>query len=61
MNADDPVACLEAARIAYAYRVKFRKDFLIDLIGYRRHGHNEGDDPSLTHPVSTGGSRPIRR
>ncbi len=50
VNADDPVACLEAARIAYAYRVKFRKDFLIDLIGYRRHGHNEGDDPSLTHP-----------
>ena len=51
VNADDPVACIEAARIAYAYRVKFRKDFLIDLIGYRRHGHNEGDDPSLTHPM----------
>ena len=50
VNADDPLACLEAARIAYAYRVKFRKDFLIDLVGYRRHGHNEGDDPSLTHP-----------
>ena len=50
VNADDPVACVEAARIAYAYRVKFRKDFLIDLIGYRRHGHNEGDDPSLTQP-----------
>ena len=50
VNADDPAACLEAARIAYGYRVKFRKDFLIDLIGYRRHGHNEGDDPSLTHP-----------
>ncbi len=50
VNADDPVACLEAARMAYAYRVKFRKDFLIDLVGYRRHGHNEGDDPSLTHP-----------
>ena len=50
VNADDPVACIEAARIAYAYRVKFRKDFLIDLIGYRRHGHNEGDDPSLTQP-----------
>ena len=50
VNADDPAACVEAARIAYAYRVKFRKDFLIDLIGYRRHGHNEGDDPSLTQP-----------
>ncbi len=50
VNADDPAACVEAALIAYAYRVKFRKDFLIDLIGYRRHGHNEGDDPSLTQP-----------
>jgi len=50
VNADDPVACLAAARLAHAYRERFRKDFLIDLIGYRRWGHNEGEDPSLTQP-----------
>jgi 2-oxoglutarate dehydrogenase E1 component len=50
VNADDPVACLAAVRLAVAYRSRFRKDFLIDLIGYRRWGHNEGDDPSLTQP-----------
>ena len=51
VNADDPEACIEAARIAYAYLDRFHKDFLIDLIGYRRHGHNEGDEPSYTQPV----------
>ena len=51
VNADDPQACLEAARLAFAYRSKFQKDFLIDLIGYRRYGHNEGDEPSFTQPV----------
>jgi len=51
VNADDPVACLEAARLAWEYRVRFRRDFLIDLVGYRRHGHNEGDEPSYTQPV----------
>ena len=50
VNADDPVACLAAVRLAAAYRSKFGQDFLIDLIGYRRWGHNEGDDPSLTQP-----------
>jgi 2-oxoglutarate dehydrogenase E1 component len=51
VNADDPVACLEAARTAIAYRTRFHKDFLIDLIGYRRYGHNEGDEPSFTQPL----------
>ena len=51
VNADDPVACLEAARLAWEYRARFGLDFLIDLVGYRRYGHNEGDEPSFTQPV----------
>ena len=51
VNADDPVACLEAARMASEYRSRFARDFLIDLVGYRRYGHNEGDEPSFTQPV----------
>jgi len=51
VNADDPEACVEAARLASAYREKFQRDFLIDLIGYRRHGHNEGDEPAFTQPL----------
>ncbi|MBV9323307.1 MAG: 2-oxoglutarate dehydrogenase E1 component [Chloroflexi bacterium] len=52
VNADDPVACLAAIRLAAAYRARFDQDFLVDLIGYRRWGHNEGDDPSFTQPMT---------
>ncbi|HTV02894.1 MAG TPA: 2-oxoglutarate dehydrogenase E1 component [Luteitalea sp.] len=51
VNADDPVACIEAARMAWAYRARFQRDFLIDLVGYRRYGHNEGDEPGFTQPL----------
>ncbi|HXW03835.1 MAG TPA: 2-oxoglutarate dehydrogenase E1 component [Vicinamibacterales bacterium] len=51
VNADDPEACVAAARLAFAYRSRFHRDFLIDLIGYRRHGHNEGDEPAFTQPL----------
>lgn len=50
VSADDPQGCIEATRTAFAYRERFHKDFLIDLIGYRRYGHNEGDEPSFTQP-----------
>jgi 2-oxoglutarate dehydrogenase E1 component len=50
VNADDPIACLASIRLATAYRAKFGQDFLVDLVGYRRWGHNEGDDPSFTQP-----------
>src|SRR6266516_7175345 len=50
VNADDPDACLTAVRIAHAYRDKFHKDILVDLVGYRRWGHNEGDEPAFTQP-----------
>jgi len=54
VNADDPEACLAAIYIAHLYRQKFHKDFLIDLIGYRRYGHNEMDEPLATNPLLYG-------
>jgi 2-oxoglutarate dehydrogenase E1 component len=51
VNADDPIACIEVGRMAMAYRQRFQKDFMIDLIGYRRYGRNEGDEPRFTQPL----------
>ncbi|HTR20183.1 MAG TPA: multifunctional oxoglutarate decarboxylase/oxoglutarate dehydrogenase thiamine pyrophosphate-binding subunit/dihydrolipoyllysine-residue succinyltransferase subunit [Gemmatimonadales bacterium] len=51
VNADDPEACLAAVRLGMMYREKFHGDVLIDVVGYRRWGHNEGDEPSYTQPV----------
>jgi 2-oxoglutarate dehydrogenase E1 component len=51
VNGDDPEAVLRVAEIAFAYRQRFKADVVIDLVSYRRRGHNEGDDPSMTQPL----------
>jgi 2-oxoglutarate dehydrogenase E1 component len=51
VNGDDPEAAIWVTQLGFEYHQKFNKDVVIDLIGYRRHGHNEGDEPGFTQPI----------
>jgi len=53
VNGDDPEAVVHVAQLAFEYRERFHRDIVIDLVCYRRRGHNEGDDPSMTQPLMT--------
>ncbi|MCJ1708910.1 multifunctional oxoglutarate decarboxylase/oxoglutarate dehydrogenase thiamine pyrophosphate-binding subunit/dihydrolipoyllysine-residue succinyltransferase subunit [Microbacterium sp. VKM Ac-2923] len=64
VNGDDPEAVVRAADLAFQYREEFHRDIVIDLVCYRRRGHNEGDDPSMTQPLMTNlieAKRSVRR
>ncbi|WP_370326441.1 multifunctional oxoglutarate decarboxylase/oxoglutarate dehydrogenase thiamine pyrophosphate-binding subunit/dihydrolipoyllysine-residue succinyltransferase subunit [Euzebya sp.] len=51
VNGDDPEACVRVVRLAMEYRQRFGRDVVVDMICYRRHGHNEGDEPAFTQPI----------
>ncbi|MEZ5965045.1 MAG: multifunctional oxoglutarate decarboxylase/oxoglutarate dehydrogenase thiamine pyrophosphate-binding subunit/dihydrolipoyllysine-residue succinyltransferase subunit [Planctomycetota bacterium] len=51
VNGDDPLSAVRCIRLALEYRQRFERDVVVDIVGYRRHGHNEGDEPSFTQPL----------